>query len=75
MLIQNLKSNDAFMVFASKSLNPVFQCANYLILNAYFGGKVKFLWSEKILVKVKILKKRFRHSVVFSGQAPMIYHN
>ena len=32
-------------------------------------------WSEKILVKVKILKKGFRHSVVFSGQALMIYLN
>ena len=63
MLVKTLKSNEA-----SKCLNLVFQCANSLILDAYFGGKVKFIWSEKILVKDKILKKRFRHSVVFSGQ-------
>ena len=75
MLVKTLKSNEAFRVFASKCLNPVFQCANCLILDAYFGGKVKFIWSEKILVKVKILKKRFRHSVVFSGQALTICHN
>jgi len=75
MLVKTLKSNEAVRVFASKCLNPVFQCANCLILDAYFGGKVGFIWSEKILVKVKILKKRFRHSVVFSGQALIIYHN
>ena len=75
MLVRTLKPNEAFSVFASKCLNPVFQCSNCLILDAYFGGKVKFIWSEKILVKVKILKKRFRHSVVFSSQALMIYHN
>ena len=76
MLVKTLKPNEALRVFASKCLNPVFQCANCLILDAYFGGKVKFIWSEKNLsVKVKILKKRFRHSVVFSGQALMIYHN
>ena len=75
MLVKTLKLNEAFRVFASKCLNPVFRCANCLILDAYFGGKVEFIWSEKILVKVKILKKRFRHSVVFSGQALMIYHN
>ena len=69
MLVKTLKSNEAFRVFASKCLNPVFQCANCLILDAYFGGKVRFIWSEKILVKVKFLKKRFRQSVVFSGQA------
>ena len=70
MLVRTLKSNEA-----AKCLTLVFQCATYLILNAYFGGKVKFLWSEKILVKVEIFKKRFRHFVVFSGQALMIYHN
>ena len=75
MLVKTLKSNEAFRVFASKYLNPVFQCTNCLILDAYFGGKAKFIWSENFLVKVKILKKRFRHSVVFSGQALMIYHN
>ena len=53
----------------------IFQCANCLFLDAYFGSKVEFIWSEKIIVKVKILKKRFHHSVAFSGQALMIYHN
>ena len=61
-------------VFTSKCLNLVFQCANCLILDAYFGGKVKFIWSEKILVKVKILKKIFRHLALFSGQALTIYY-
>ena len=75
MLVKTLKSNEAFRVFASKCLNSIFQCANCLILDAYFGYKGKFIWSEFFLVKVKILKKRFRHSVVFSGQALMIYHN
>ena len=56
-------------------LKPSFQCANCLILDAYFGGKVVFFWPDKILVKVKILRDRFRPSVVFSGQAPMIYHD
>ena len=74
MLVKTLKSNEHFRVFASKCSNPVFQCANCLILDAYFGRKVKFIWSEKIL-KLNIFKKRFRHSVVFSGQALMIYHN
>ena len=69
------KSNEAFSVFASKCLNLVFQCANCFIVDGYFGGKVRFIWSEKFLMKVKILKKRFRHSVVFSCQALMIYHN
>ena len=72
---KNLKSNEAYRVFASKCLNTVFQFANCLILDAYFGGKVRFIRSEIFLVKVKILKKRFRHSVVFSGQALTIYHN
>ena len=79
MLVKALKSNEAFRVFASKCLNPVVnpvvQCSNCLILEAYFGGKVRSTWSGKILVKVKILKKKFLHSVVFSGQALMIYHN
>ena len=75
MLVKTLKSNEAFRVFASKCLNPLFQCNNCLILDDYFGGKVKFILSENLLVKVKILKKRFRHSEVFSGQALMIYHN
>ena len=73
--LKTLKLNEACGVFASKCLNPVFQCTNCLILDAYFGGKVRFIWSENFLVKVKILKKRCRHSVVFSGQALMIYHN
>ena len=75
MLVKTLKSNEAYRVFASKCLNSIFQYANCLILDAYVGGEVKFIWSENFLVKVKILKKRFRHSVVFSGQALMIYHN
>ena len=75
MLAKILTSNEAFRVFASKCLNSIFQCANCLILDAYFGGKVKFIWSENLLVKVKILKKRILHSEVFSSQALMIYHN
>ena len=75
MFVKTLESNEAFRVFASKCFKPVFQFANCLILDAYFGGKAKFIWSENFLVKVKILKKRFRHSVVFSGHALMIYHN
>ena len=75
MLLKTSKSNEAFTVFASKCLNPVIQCANCLMIDAYYEGKVRFIWSEKILVKVKILKKRFRHSVVFFGQARMICHN
>ena len=51
MLVKTLKSNEAFRVFASKCLNPVFQCANCLILDAYFEGKVEFIWSEKKLSK------------------------
>ena len=75
MLVKTFKSYEAFRVLASKCSNPVFHCANCLILDAYFGGTAKSIWLEKILVKVKILKKRFRHSVVFSGQALMIYHD
>ena len=75
ILVKTLKSNEAFRVFPSKCLNPVFQCANCLVLDVCVGGKVEFIWSGKILVNVKILKKRFRHSSVFSGQAFMIYHN
>ena len=74
MFINPIKSNEAFRVFALKCLNPIFQCANCLILDAYFGSKVEFI-SEKNLVKVTILKKRSRQSVVFYGQAPMICHN
>jgi hypothetical protein len=73
MLVKTLKSNEAFRVFASKYSNPVFQCTNCLMLDAYFWGKAKFIWSESFLVKGKILKKRFRHSVVFPGQALMIF--
>ena len=29
----------------------IFQCANCLILDAYFEGKVEFIWSEKKLSK------------------------
>ena len=59
MLVKTLKSNEAFRVFASKCLNPVIQSANCLMLDAYFGGKVRYIWSESFLVKVKLLKKRF----------------
>ena len=48
---KNSKSHESFRALASKCLNPVFQCANCLILDAYFGGKVKFIWSEKNLSK------------------------
>ena len=75
MLVKPSKSNETFRVLASNSSNQVFQCANCLILDAYFGGKVKFVRSEKILVKVNILKETFRFSVVFSIQALMIYHD
>ena len=47
MLVKTLKANEAFMVFALKCLNPVLESANCLILDAYFGGKVKFIWSER----------------------------
>ena len=50
MLVKTLKSNEAFRVFASKCLNPVFQWTNCLILDAYFGGKV-MIWSKKNLSK------------------------
>ena len=67
---KNFKIKGGFKMFEA-----IFQCANCLFLDAYFGSKVEFIWSEKIIVKVKILKKRFHHSVAFSGQALMIYHN
>ena len=57
MLVKTLKSNEAFKVFTSKCLNPVIQCANCLMIDAYYEGKVRFIWSEKILVKIRFVEK------------------
>ena len=51
MLVKTFKSNEAFRVFASKCLNPVFQCTNCWILEAYIGSKVKFILDGNIFSK------------------------
>ena len=53
MLVKTSKTNEA-----SKCLNLVFQCANCLILDAYFEDKVEFIWSEKKLSKVRNFEEK-----------------